>query len=148
MKPSTALIIWLTLLSGCAHQPSAQSPSGVQIPPDFHADTGQRVHQFGRPATGDADVFALGDTGFRAVVCASHYTDTKDIEPDFYSITVERQHGDASWVYFSREFPASSVPASVLTAKAKDVVSFDSVRRFVSFTVGATNYTYTLPRTR
>src|ERR1043166_1606027 len=76
MKHYAALLVWFALLAGCARQPSPQLPSGIQLPPNFHPDTGRRIHEFGRPATGDADVLLLGDTGFRAVVCASHYTHT------------------------------------------------------------------------
>jgi hypothetical protein len=128
------------------NETSTQLPSGFQLPPDFRPDTGDRVHKFGRPATGDADVLPLRDTDFRAVVCASHYTDTQDTDPDFYSISVERQYGGRSWVYFERQLPASSIPASVLTAKARDIVSFDPARRLVTFNLGATNYTYRLPQ--
>jgi hypothetical protein len=113
----------------------------------FRPDIGQRIYELGRPTTGDADVLPLGDTGFRAVVCASHYTDTKDTDPDFYSISVERQNSAGWRVYFERQFPASGIPASVLTAKPRNIVSFEPARRLVTFTVGATNYSYKLPPT-
>ena len=78
-----------------------------------------------------------------------HYTDKNDKSPDFCFISVE--HGDpakgnGATVCYQRQFPVSSIPASVLTAKAKDVVSFDSASRRVTFNIGATNYTYTLPQ--
>jgi hypothetical protein len=76
-----------------------------------------------------------------------HYTDKKDTAPDFCFISVEQWDGAQGTVCFQRQFPASSIPASVLTAKAKDVFSFDSGSRRVTFNIGATNYTYTLPQT-
>lgn len=90
----------------------------------------------------------LGNTGFGATVRAYHYTDTADTDPDFYSISVERRYESGSWVQFERQFPASSIPASFLTSKAHELVAFDPDRRLVTFTVGTTNYTCTLPPNR
>lgn len=115
-------------------------------PPAFLPDYGARVHQYGRRASGKADVLPLGDTGFRAVVCVSHYTDTEDTDPDFYLITVQREYQGSSWVHFERQFPASNVPPSALAAKAADVVLYDAARRLVSFKIGGSDYSYKLPR--
>ena len=146
MKPHNALLIAFLLLAGCLRQPPPQLSSD-ELPPSFHPDYGKSVQENGRPSEGTSDQMPLGDTRFRAYVCAGHYTDTNDVDPDFYTISVQRMHGVGSVVYFSREFPVSDIPASVLTAKASDIVSFDSARRVVTFAVGATHYTYTLPST-
>ena len=79
------------------------------------------------------------------------YTDEADNNPDFCFISVE--HGDpgkgnGATACYQRQFPASSIPASVLAAKAKDVIWFDSANRQVTFKLGATNYTCTLPHTQ
>ncbi len=80
-----------------------------------------------------------------------HYTDETDTVPDFCFISVEHggpEKGNGAIVCYQRQFPVSSIPASVLAAKAKDVVSFDSANRQVTFKLGVTNYTYTLPHTQ
>lgn len=139
------LLCCITLLTSCGRQTSSNLSSTDQLPPNFQTDYGQRVHEFGRPAQGNADYMPLSDTGFTACASISHYTDTKDTDPDYYTISITRQHGDSSIDYFEREFQASSLPVSVLTAKVKDIVSFDTARRIVTFSVGANKYSYPLP---
>jgi hypothetical protein len=143
MKHYLSLLVGLVLVAGCTR--SAQLPAGFQ--PDY----GPTVYQTNRPIMGDFVSTPLGHTGFRAVVSAMHYTDETNTVPDFCFISIE--HGDpgkgnGSMVCYQRQFPVSSIPASVLTAKAKDVVSFDSANRQVTFKLGATNLTYTLPHTQ
>lgn len=134
------IFVGFALLSGCTRPTS--------LPPGFRPDYGSQAYETNRPITGDFVSSTLGHTGFRAVVSAMRYTDKNDKSPDFCFISVE--HGDpgkgnGATVCYQRQFPVSSVPASVLTAKAKDIVSFDSSHRQVTFKIGETNYTYKLP---
>jgi hypothetical protein len=143
MKHYPALLVGLVLVAGCTRS--------TQLPAGFQPDYGTTVYQTNRPITGDFVSMPLGRTGFRGVVSAMHYTDETDSVPDFCFISVE--HGDlgkgnGSVVCYQRQFPVSSIPASVLTAKAADVISFDSARRQVIFKLGSTNYTYALPETQ
>jgi len=143
MKYCPVLLVGLTLLSGC-------TPS-THLPPDFRPDYGPNVYQTNRPITGEFVSLPLGHTGFRAVVSAARYTDKNDTSPDFCFIIVEHVDpgkGNFTTVCYERQFPVSSIPAAVLTAKGKDVVSFDSANRQVTFKLGVTNYTYTLPHTQ
>lgn len=143
MKHYPVLLIAVALFSGCTRS--------AHLPPNFRPDYGSQAYQTNRPITGEFVSMALDHTGFRAVVSAMRYTDKSDKNPDFCFISVE--HGDpgkdnGGTVCYQRQFSASSVPASVLTAKAKEVVSFDAAHRQVTFKLGPTNYTYTLPQTQ
>lgn len=140
MKPYSVLLIGFALLSGCTRS--------AQLPPDFRPDYGPTVYQTNRPITGEFVSMPLGHTGFRAVVSAMRYTDKPEKSPDFCFISVE--HGDpgggnGGTVCYQRQLLASNIPATVFTAKAQDVVSFDASHRQVTFRLGATNYSYTLP---
>jgi hypothetical protein len=148
MKSYPVLFIGFALLAGCTQSTQIQF---TQLPPDFRPDYGSQAYQTNRPMTGENDFILLGDTRFNAGVSAMRYTDKNDTNADFYFISVE--YGDPARdneqiVCYQRQFPVSSVPASVLTAKAKDVVSFDSPHRRVTFQLGPSNYTYTLPGTQ
>jgi hypothetical protein len=143
MKHYPALLVGLILVAGCTRS--------TPLPAGFQPDYGTTVYQTNRPITGDLVSTPLGHTGFRAVVSAMRYTDKNDRNPDFCFISVE--HGDpgkdnGSMVCYQRQFPESSIPSSVLIAKAADVISFDSAHRQVIFKLGPTNYTYTLPLTQ
>ena len=79
------------------------------------------------------------------------YMDKNEKNPDFCFISIEYGNpgkDDGATVCYQRQFPVSSIPASVLTAKAKDVISFDSAKGQVTFKLGVTNYSYTLPQTQ
>ncbi len=142
MKRYPAFLLGLVLLSGCTR---------TQLPPDFRPDYGSTVYQTNRPITGEFVSMPLGHTGFRAVVSAMRYTDKGDKNPDFCFISVEHGgpgEGNGGTVCFQRQFPVSTIPASVLDAKAEDVVSFDASHCEVTFKLGPTNYSYTLPQTK
>ena len=108
-------------------------------------DIGPRAHDVRRPTTGNVTVLRLGGTAFLAEAGAFRYTDKQGSAPDYFTISVEREEPDGSTTYFERAFPASSVPASVLVAKAQDIASFDAGSRTVTFTLGQRAFTYTLP---
>jgi hypothetical protein len=142
MKLYPAWFLGLVLVSACTR---------TQLAPDFRGDYGPTVYQTNRPITGEFVSMPLGHSGFRAVVSAMRYTDKADKNPDFCFISVE--HGDPAkgnggTVCFQRQFPASIIPAPVLNAKAEDIVSFDASHREVTFKLGPTNYSYTLPKTK
>jgi hypothetical protein len=143
MRHYLPLLIGLALLPGCTRS--------TKLPSDFRPDYGLTVYQTSRPITGESVSLPLGHTGFRGVVSAMRYTDKNDKNPDFCFISVEYGNPgkeDGATVCYQRQFPVSSVSASVLTSKAKDVIFFDSSGRQVTFRLGPTNYTYALPQTQ
>src|SRR5438874_1171301 len=111
----------------------------------FQPDIGPSVHEFGRPSTGYVEPLPLGDTVDQATLLVSHYTDKADQKPDFVSIEVQKKHDHGYMVYFERQFPANEVPANILTAKTKDVATFDQKRGIVRFQIGPKTFQYTLP---
>ena len=117
------------------------------IPPP-HAitqDIGRPVHDVRRPTTGTVHPLRLGETGFIAEAGAFHYTDKKETSADYFKVSVEREVEDGSVTYFEREFPVSSLSASDLVAETTDIASFDAGSRTVTFKVGQSSVTYTLP---
>ena len=117
------------------------------IPPThgITQDIGPHAHDVRRPTTGEVTGLRLGGSAFLAEAGAFHYTDKQGSSPDYFTISVQREEPGGSTPYFEREFPASSVPASVLVAEARDIASFDAGTRTVTFTIGERTFTYTLP---
>lgn len=142
MKLYLLVLTVVVLVLGCSHK---------QLPADFRPDYGPTVYQTNRPITGEFVSMPLGHTGFRALVSGMRYTDKTDKAPDFCFISVE--YGDpgkdnGSTVCFQRQFPVSLVSNSVLSASAKDIISFDAGQRQVVFNLGTTNCAYLLPSTQ
>jgi hypothetical protein len=138
----SALILGFALLSGCTR--TEQTPT--QLPPGFRPDIGPQIVNTNRPTSHASARTPLGKTGFYATVSAKRYPDKLDFS---CLITVEHEKpgkNGSNTVCFLRQFP---IPGYIDHVKAtKDAVLFDSAHRLVTFKLGATNYTYTLPLTQ
>ena len=88
----------------------------------------------------------LGETGFRAYVGPSRYEDEDNEDWDYYSISVQKQHGKSSYVFFQRDFKMDEVPADIVGKKAESIVTYDKESRLVKFMIGSKTHSYTLPK--
>lgn len=119
--------------------------SAEELPVDKF-DVGPQLHR-DRATTGQTESVPLGDTGYRAVLLVSHYTDDPTESPQFVSISVEKKWREHDYVvFFERQFHACNVPKQILAAKTKDVVRYDQVTRVVAFDLGIGVFDYTLPQ--
>ena len=112
---------------------------------EYKVDYGERVHVFGRPATGNCFPVKLGDSGFTANYMVCHYTDKTDDKPDFVTISVEKSEGNRSTEIFEREFPAKEISDWLLKAKSKDIISYNNIRKIVYFDLDGKVLRYALP---
>ena len=117
------------------------------IPPPHGTtqDMGKPAHDVRRPTTGSVTTLPLGDSGFFAWAGPFHYTDKQGTNADYFTVSVVRDMPDGSVIYFQREFLVSSVSASDLIAHARDIASYDAGSRTVTFKVGHSSVSYTLP---
>jgi len=108
-------------------------------------DMGERVYQMWRPATGESTVMLLGSTAFMAVVGPSRYKDEDNRDWDYYTISVQKQDGDSSYVFFERQFKMNEIPVELIGKEAKDITTFDETSGVVTFLLGTSTHTYKLP---
>jgi hypothetical protein len=130
----SALMLCVALHTASPEQsPCGKADIGPSIPRD-------------RATTGPCEPFALGSTGYRAVLLVSHYSDDSRQTPQFVTISVEKPWEERKYaICFERQFRAHDVPQYILSAKTKDVVAYDDLTRVVSFDLGTAHFDYGLP---
>lgn len=120
----------------------------VGLDDPFHGvrpDMGERLHEFGRPATWEATHMQLGSTEFKAAAGPNRYTDKPNLDWDHYTIDVEKPEGESSYVYFERNFRMDEIPRALIKKNVRDIVTFDEKSRVVTFDLGSRIETYKLP---
>ena len=136
------LLILAIILLVVFHRANHDDPfKGVK--PDLGETS--HVRDFLRPSVGFPTSMPLGETGFRAYAGPSRFQDETNEDWDYYSISVQKQFGKASYVFFQREFKMNEIPADLVDRKVQDIVTFDEKSRVVTFTLGNRNQTYKLP---
>jgi hypothetical protein len=144
MKLYSTLFLGCALLSGCTR--TQQPPT--RLPPNFQPDVSALIHYAYETNQPSSDTFSetpLGKTGFRATLSAKRYPGNLD-----YWCLVSVEHGEpddigGKTLCFRRQF---SVPGHLEIKRAADAVQFDWAQGKVTFNLGVTNYTHTLPTTQ